>query len=80
MAAFDDILKRHGLTARQIRDGLGVTSEAVRLWRHGVRKISIPVAIRMSGHFGIPLHELRPDVWAPPTAARTRRKDMATAA
>ena len=44
----------------------GVSLEAVRLWRHGKRRIAPAHVSAVSRITGIPRHELRPDLWEPP--------------
>lgn len=59
-------LAEKGLTDGELGTMLGVSAELVRLWRHGRRPISAKRAVDMSKVTGIPLHELRPDLWEPP--------------
>ncbi len=59
-------LSEHGLTDGAFAERIGVSDEAVRLWRHGIRKISPKMAKVISKLTGIPRHELRPDIWEPP--------------
>lgn len=56
----------HSLNDAEVGARLGVTAEAVRLWRHGKRRIAPITAKRIEREFGIPLHLLRPDIWQAP--------------
>lgn len=56
----------HDLSDAEMGGRLGVTAEAVRLWRHGKRRIAPVTAKRIEREFGIPLHQLRPDLWQAP--------------
>jgi DNA-binding transcriptional regulator YdaS (Cro superfamily) len=58
-----------GLSDRELAAMLGVSDEMVRLLRHGKRQISATRAVSIFKITGIPLHELRPDLWEPPAAA-----------
>jgi DNA-binding transcriptional regulator YdaS (Cro superfamily) len=68
-----------GKTDAEIADALGVNSEVVRLWRHGHRRISAERAVDLSKVTGIPLYQLRPDLWNPPPQGKRRTKRPALA-
>jgi transcriptional regulator with XRE-family HTH domain len=63
----DAALRARGLTNNEIAVSLGVTRTAVYYWRIGRNPLAAEVAKELSGKFGIPLHELRPDLWDPPS-------------
>jgi DNA-binding transcriptional regulator YdaS (Cro superfamily) len=63
-----DYMSATGKKDADIAASIGVNPEVVRLWRHGRRKINAERAIELARVLGIPLHELRPDLWAPGTA------------
>ncbi len=65
----DDSMARAGLTDQQAASLLNVSREAVRLWRRGQRRMLPRHARALHASFGIPLHELRPDVWDAPHQA-----------
>lgn len=56
-------MTEHSLTDTEVGYRLGVSAEAVRLWRHGKRRITAEKAQLINREFGIPLHSLRPDIW-----------------
>ncbi len=56
-------MAENGLSDAQLGVMVGVSAEAVRLWRHGKRSISAKRAIKISALTGIPRHQLRPDLW-----------------
>ena len=62
---------RHGLTYGQMAEMAGFSSRSV-VYLHCVNKrvISPESALKYSRALGIPLSELRPDLW-PPTASPT---------
>lgn len=64
-----DILRRHGVDETQVIEALGVSAETMRLWKKRERRISIRNAITLEEMFGIPRHELRPDIYPPPHQA-----------
>lgn len=68
-----DYMSATGKKDADIAAALGVNPEVVRLWRHGRRKINAERAIALSKVTGIPLHELRPDLWEAPPSATMRR-------
>jgi len=77
----DAVLARHGLKRADLA-ALGLNSRAIDYWRSGDRKISIPAAQTISTQLGIPLHELRPDIWPPPAkppAKASRRREAVAA-
>ncbi len=59
---------RLNLKDAAVAQPLGVTAEAVRLWRHGKRRIPAERAAQVEAEFGIPRHELRPDLYQSPEA------------
>ena len=54
------------LSNAEIAASVGVSAEAVRLWRHGKRRVAPRHALAVSRITGIPRHELRPDLWEAP--------------
>jgi transcriptional regulator with XRE-family HTH domain len=66
-------LAAKGLTDAQFAAMVGVSGELVRLWRHGRRAVSARRASAVSELTGIPLHELRPDVFKPPAKPTPKR-------
>lgn len=58
---FQELLSRHGRGA-QIAAALGMTRQAIYQWR----QIPAEKASVISKALGLPLHELRPDLWPPP--------------
>lgn len=66
----DATLKAHGVTDADLQALLGVSSEAVRLWRKDARRMSVKHARMVNEQWGIPLHALRPDVYEPPEPCR----------
>jgi DNA-binding transcriptional regulator YdaS (Cro superfamily) len=75
------VLARHGLAPADLY-ALGFSVRSVGHWRNGARRISVRGALLIADKLGIALHELRPDVWAPPPRpARTpRRREAAVSA
>lgn len=57
-------MDRAGLSDADVADRLEVSAEAVRLWRKGKRQITAARAVEIERIFGMPRHELRPDLWA----------------
>ena len=78
--SLDAIFTDHGVTTAQIAESLGLTNEAVRLWRHGIRLIPPAQARLIDERFHIPKHRLRPDVWDPPPPPPDERRKSQTAA
>ncbi|HTB46279.1 MAG TPA: hypothetical protein VK741_21840 [Acetobacteraceae bacterium] len=72
MADFDSILAAHRVTPNDVRISLGITAQAVSKWRCGY-PMSIKSALEIERKFGIPKHELRPDIWDPPPVKGRRR-------
>jgi transcriptional regulator with XRE-family HTH domain len=73
----DQVLVKHGLTAEAFCERLGLSPDTLRKWRKGLRAMSYRLAIRCEEEFGIPRHELRPDIFParrPP--ARQPRKAL----
>lgn len=67
MRALDELLKRKALTSRQIAEEAGVSTETVRLWRSGKRKIAVGRIGQVARITGLTPHDLRPDVFGPET-------------
>lgn len=65
----DSRLKELGISDADFAQQHGVSAEAVRLWRKGLRRMSPDTAKAIEQKTGIPRHELRPDLWEPPAAA-----------
>lgn len=62
----DTYRKTHGLTYAQMALTAGLSSRSVVfLHCRGSRTISAKSALKYARAFGIPLHELRPDLWPP---------------
>ena len=64
-----DVLARVGLSDAELGSRLGVSAEAVRLWRSGARRISPVHVKKIELDFNIPRHELRPDIYDAPNPA-----------
>jgi DNA-binding transcriptional regulator YdaS (Cro superfamily) len=69
----DRALTEHGLGNREVATALGISTEAVRRWRVGSNGLRAEPAMEIHRKFGIPLHQLRPDLW-PPDRTPPRRK------
>jgi len=67
-----EVIARHDVTKAQIVEKIGVTGQAVSLWITGKRQPSVATARLIHQIFNIPLHELRPDVWQPPSLRRRK--------
>lgn len=68
----DSCLKARSIEPVDFTRVLGVSMTTYRLWRRGERKPSTAHALAAEKKFGIPRHELRPDLWPPPAEARKR--------
>jgi DNA-binding transcriptional regulator YdaS (Cro superfamily) len=77
MESLDDILDEFGVLPKDLQISLGVTYEAVRLWRNGRNRITPTVAREIELKFGIPRHRLRPDIWDPPPEPSRKREAAA---
>jgi len=76
----DAVLVKHGLTAEAFCERLGLSPDTLRKWRKGLRAMSYPLAIRCEQEFGIPRHELRPDIFpAPRRRSPAPRKEPVSA-
>nr|DAG43725.1 MAG TPA: hypothetical protein [Caudoviricetes sp.] len=54
----------HGLTYDQLATQAGLSARSVSYAHcHGIRAISAESAVKYARACGIPLHELRPDLW-----------------
>ena len=62
-------LRDLGISDAEFAQQHGVSAEAVRLWRKGLRRMSPATAMAIEQKAGIPRHELRPDLWEPPARA-----------
>ena len=58
-----ELLMRRG-RVKAIADALGIRTQAVSQWR----RVPAEHAIVIADKLGIPLHELRPDLWPSPSA------------
>jgi DNA-binding transcriptional regulator YdaS (Cro superfamily) len=70
--SLDSIFTEFGLTTAEVAVSLNVTTEAVRLWRRGMRQLPPNYARLIEERFHIPRHRLRPDVWDPPPPTKRR--------
>lgn len=68
----EDYRMARGMTFRQMAACCGFKS-ATTVWQHccGVRRVSPESAVKYQKSLGIPLSELRPDLW-PPAAPNIR--------
>ena len=57
-----------GLTDTAVAGRLGLSDEAVRLWRVDKRTVTAERALEIEAKLGIPRHEVRPDLWDAPGA------------
>jgi hypothetical protein len=64
----DDYMLKHGILSSDVTASCGVTRETVRLWRRGLRRMSLVYAKLLESQFSVPRHITRPDVWTPPQA------------
>ena len=73
---FDAHLLLTGMSTAAAARVLGVTYEAVRLWRRGDRRpiLTLDQARAIESKTGIPPHVLRPDLWPPEPQLPTRRR------
>ena len=63
----DRVLAEYGVDSQTLALALKVSTEAVRTWRRGTRRITPDAARLTEQRFGVPKHLLRPDLWdAPP--------------
>jgi DNA-binding transcriptional regulator YdaS (Cro superfamily) len=76
--SLDAFFTDYGCSTSQVAESLGVTNEAVRAWRRGIRRIPTSQARLIEDRFGIPKHLLRPDVWDPPRPAEARAQPETT--
>lgn len=58
----DQAMRDKGMTDNQLADAVGVSKEAVRLWRSGQRRISPDRLAAVSSATGVTIAELRPDL------------------
>ena len=65
-------LARVGLSDDALANHLGASFDAVRKWRIGRRRIPIWHVLTLHRDFGLPRHELRPDLFAAPAQAPSR--------
>ena len=59
-------MEARGLTDAAVAVRLGLSDEAVRLWRVGKRAVTAERALEIEAKLGIPRHEVRPDLWDAP--------------
>jgi DNA-binding transcriptional regulator YdaS (Cro superfamily) len=64
-----EAIKAKGLSQRALADLAGVTEARVSQWISGVR-VPAERCLAVSAATGIPLHDLRPDIYPPPAPAR----------
>lgn len=57
-------MRDKGITDADLADAVGVSREAVRMWRSGQRRIAVDRVAAVSAATGIPAAELRPDLAA----------------
>lgn len=62
----DRVLAEYGVESQTLALALRVSTEAVRTWRRGTRRITPDAARLTEARFGVPKHLLRPDLWDPP--------------
>ena len=65
MAILAEMKKRRGTSYRKIAKQCGISVSNVYAHCTGQRTISAEMAVRYHTVFGIPLCELRPDLWPP---------------
>jgi transcriptional regulator with XRE-family HTH domain len=76
-AGIETLLTRHGITKEELCQRLGIGEPTWRSWLRGDRRPS-PEACLRAEIYGIGKHELRPDLWPPPTPMEpAKRKAMA---
>ena len=66
MNPLEQYRKEHGLTFRKLAQITGVGPSTVYRHLRGLQTIAPEVAFRYRNALGIPLHELRPDLWPAP--------------
>lgn len=59
----DAFLTDLGLSDTTAANRLGVSSEAIRLWRRGKRQVPAERAVQIETELGVPRHVTRPDLW-----------------
>jgi transcriptional regulator with XRE-family HTH domain len=69
----DVALRERGISTIQAAKLCGATRQAVRMWRMGQRRPSVPYAKLLALQYGIPRHLIRPDLWDPPPEAAPPR-------
>ena len=80
----DAVLAEYGVESQTLALALRVSTEAVRTWRRGTRRITPDAARITEARFGVPKHLLRPDLWdapspPPKTLDNSRRRSRASA-
>jgi hypothetical protein len=73
----EEVLKRYAVEPAVFCDQVGIGMHSYRHYRRGSRIPSIETVMAAEQKCGIPRHELRPDLWAPPVADDTKRKRKA---
>lgn len=66
----DAVLARHRLTREEFCERLNLGISTIRSWVRADRKPSLAVCQLAEERLRIPKHELRPDVWTPPSRSR----------
>ncbi|MBQ7609309.1 MAG: helix-turn-helix transcriptional regulator [Desulfovibrionaceae bacterium] len=63
MNILDEYRKREKLTYSEVSRRVGLTTQSVFYHCKGKKKISAESAVTYHNALGIPLHDLRPDLW-----------------
>ena len=72
----EDYRQAHGLTYRAMAQRVGGQSYVTTFYHcRGLRQLSAESALRYHHAFGIPLSDLRPDLWPPEGAQKSYRQD-----
>jgi transcriptional regulator with XRE-family HTH domain len=69
---FRAVLERHGCTREQFMQAAGISLATFRAYLGGRRTPSTTVVLAVEDL--VPRHDLRPDLWPPPTSACRRRR------
>jgi transcriptional regulator with XRE-family HTH domain len=68
----DAMLGRHKLTREDFCEQMSLSMNTIRAWQRGDRRPSLEVCQLACERLNISKHELRPDVWPPPTSRSKR--------
>lgn len=60
----------YGLTPNEVAAAAGICANAVYRYLAGSRKIGFRNALKINAALGIPLWEMRPDIWKRPDAEK----------